>query len=122
VNSVAWAPEEFGPILACASSDGKVSVLTFKGISFYRHLVPLVPCSSPFNNIHFWQLDDGGMEYVPFEAHQNGATSVSWAPCTVPGSLVQTTGGASNANTLKRIATGGCDHHIKIWVWRLVIE
>ncbi|CAG8559012.1 2381_t:CDS:2, partial [Paraglomus brasilianum] len=92
VNSVAWAPEEFGPILACASSDGKVSVLTFK--------------------------DDGTMQYVPFEAHQIGATSVSWAPCTVPGSLVQTTGGASNANTLKRIATGGCDNHIKIWVWR----
>jgi protein transport protein SEC13 len=30
VNSVAWAPHELGAILACASSDGKVSVLTFK--------------------------------------------------------------------------------------------
>lgn len=29
VNSIAWAPHEFGSILACASSDGNVSVLTF---------------------------------------------------------------------------------------------
>jgi hypothetical protein len=31
VNSVSWAPHELGAILACASSDGKLSVLTFKG-------------------------------------------------------------------------------------------
>ena len=30
VNSVSWAPHELGAILACASSDGKISVLTFK--------------------------------------------------------------------------------------------
>ena len=32
VNSVSWAPHELGAILACASSDGKVSVLTFKSL------------------------------------------------------------------------------------------
>lgn len=31
VNSVAWAPHEHGLILACASSDGKASILTHKG-------------------------------------------------------------------------------------------
>ena len=31
VNSVAWAPHELGPLLACASSDGRVSILSFKG-------------------------------------------------------------------------------------------
>lgn len=30
VNSVSWAPHELGAILACASSDGRISVLTFK--------------------------------------------------------------------------------------------
>lgn len=30
VNSVSWAPHELGAILSCASSDGKISVLTFK--------------------------------------------------------------------------------------------
>ena len=36
VNSVSWAPHELGAIVACASSDGRLSVLTFKGapISF----------------------------------------------------------------------------------------
>ena len=29
VNSVQWAPQEFGLVLACASSDGSVSVLTY---------------------------------------------------------------------------------------------
>ena len=27
VNSISWAPHEYGLILACASSDGKVSFL-----------------------------------------------------------------------------------------------
>lgn len=31
VNSVAWAPHELGAMLACASSDGKISVLEYKG-------------------------------------------------------------------------------------------
>lgn len=33
VNSIAWAPYDLGPILACASSDGKISVLTFQSTS-----------------------------------------------------------------------------------------
>lgn len=28
VNAVAWAPYELGAVLACASSDGSVSILT----------------------------------------------------------------------------------------------
>jgi protein transport protein SEC13 len=31
VNSVSWAPHDFGLILACASSDGHVSVISFRG-------------------------------------------------------------------------------------------
>lgn len=34
VNSVAWAPHELGAILACASSDGKISILEYKGINY----------------------------------------------------------------------------------------
>lgn len=29
VNSVAWAPHEFGLILACGSSDGAISIVTY---------------------------------------------------------------------------------------------
>ena len=32
INSVSLAPHELGAILACASSDGKISVLTFKSM------------------------------------------------------------------------------------------
>jgi protein transport protein SEC13 len=31
VNSISWADEEVGPVLACGSSDGRVSVLRFNG-------------------------------------------------------------------------------------------
>jgi hypothetical protein len=37
VNSVSWAPHEMGAILACASSDGKLSVLTFKSERQYPY-------------------------------------------------------------------------------------
>ena len=30
VNSITWAPYDLGPMLACASSDGKISVLSFQ--------------------------------------------------------------------------------------------
>lgn len=33
VNSIAWAPYDLGPMLACASSDGKISVLSFQSRS-----------------------------------------------------------------------------------------
>ena len=41
VNSVSWAPHELGAILACASSDGKISVLTFKGVVLHHLATPL---------------------------------------------------------------------------------
>ncbi|RIB08599.1 WD40 repeat-like protein [Gigaspora rosea] len=92
VNSVSWAPHELGPILACASSDGKISVLTFK--------------------------DDGTWDARTFDAHTIGANSVSWAPATIPGALVQITGGSPNVNVTKRFASAGCDNSIKIWAYR----
>ena len=45
VNSVAWAPFELGPILACASSDSKISVVTFNSPS--RPLPPPLPAFAP---------------------------------------------------------------------------
>ena len=31
VNSISWSPHEYGLMLACASSDGRISVLEYKG-------------------------------------------------------------------------------------------
>lgn len=92
VNSVQWAPHEVGAVLACASSDGKVSVLEFK--------------------------DDGSWDTKVFQAHAIGCNAASWAPAASPGSIVQTTGSAPNAGGIRRFVTGGSDNLVKIWVWK----
>jgi protein transport protein SEC13 len=93
VNSIAWAPHEFGSILACASSDGNISVLTFN--------------------------DDGTWAVDMVSAHPIGCNAVSWAPATASGALLsgQTAGGADGgpAPKVKLFASAGCDNVIKIW-------
>jgi len=100
VNSVQWAPHEAGAVLACASSDAKVSVLEFK--------------------------DDGTWDTKLFPAHVIGCNAVSWAPATQPASLVQTTSSSASASTVtpatqqqhltqRRFVTGGSDNLVKIW-------
>lgn len=89
MNSVAWAPHEVGAILVCASSDGKVSVLEFK--------------------------DDGTWDTRIFAAHAIGCNAASWAPATVPGSLVSSN---VKGDSEKRFVTGGSDNLVKIWAYR----
>ncbi len=89
VNIVSWSPHEAGCLLACASSDGNVSVLEFK---------------------------DNGFEHNIFPAHGLGANSVSWAPATTPGSIVSSNPGPG-ASGNRRFVTGGCDNQLKIWVF-----
>jgi protein transport protein SEC13 len=58
VNSIAWAPYETGLILACASSDGSFSIITYQ--------------------------KDGSWEATKRDnAHAMGCTAISWAPYTV---------------------------------------
>lgn len=64
------------------------------------------------------KTDDGNWDARIFDAHGIGANSVSWAPATIPGALVQITGGAPNVNVTKRFASGGCDNNVKIWSYR----
>ena len=154
VNSVAWAPYEHGPILACASSDSKVSIVTFNSTSPFppsftsnpnplvrSHLLPsflreltLLPPSLPSHPVPFlpspslsssyFFLDDGSTESFVAIAHPMGATSVSWAPSVVPGSLTRPAapvpGGVSGSGPekQKKFVTGGCDSKVKIWGWR----
>ena len=88
VNAVAWAPHEHGLALACASSDGSVSVLTHR--------------------------PDGSWEAAKIpNAHSIGCTGVSWSPAPPPGSLVA--GGVANVTAVKRLVTSGCDNLAKIW-------
>ncbi|KAF9074582.1 WD40-repeat-containing domain protein [Rhodocollybia butyracea] len=100
VNSVSWAPHELGAMLACASSDGKISVLTFK--------------------------DDGSWVADIFNGHAIGCNAVSWAPAVLPGSLItspqqqQSIPGQQQMQpqSIKRFASAGCDNLVKIWGYR----
>jgi protein transport protein SEC13 len=96
VNSIAFAPPEYGLILACGSSDGRVSLLTCK-------------------EGQKWDMQI-------FQAHAMGVHAVSWAPITV----CETMGGGSSAPQgsdsdsvplLRRLATGGCDNLVRIWCY-----
>ncbi|KAF8346409.1 protein transporter SEC13 [Amanita rubescens] len=98
VNSVSWAPHELGAMLACASSDGKISVLTFK--------------------------NDGQWGADLFDGHAIGCNAVSWAPAILPGSLItpqqtqNAQGQPSQPPSVKRFASAGCDNLVKIWGYR----
>ncbi|KAG8907505.1 GTPase-activating protein S13 [Tulasnella sp. 403] len=110
VNAVSWAPHELGAIVSCASSDGKISVLTFQ--------------------------NDGQWNVALFDGHVGGCTAVSWAPATLPGSLInpsaspsmtatnsinaapQPPAPASQQPTVRRFVSAGCDNKVKIWVHR----
>lgn len=90
VNMVAWAPPELGCLLACASSDGHVSVLEFR---------------------------DNQWGHVMFPAHGMGVNAVSWSPTGVPGAIARKDGGANAGAPVRRFTTGGSDNSVKIWEW-----
>jgi protein transport protein SEC13 len=88
VNIVSWAPHESGCLLACASSDGQVSVLEFRDNSWTHQI---------------------------FHAHGMGVNAVSWAPAASPASLISTNPGPG---AQRRFVTGGSDNTVKIWEYR----
>jgi len=90
VNSVCWAPAEFGLILACASSDGTISILT---------------ATSEANSWEAKKIQS---------AHVVGCIAVSWCPSLVPGSIIDSTK-QPTTQLQKRLVSGGGDHFVKIW-------
>ena len=88
MNIVAWAPHEAGCLLACASSDGRVSILEFQ---------------------------EGNWSHVMYDAHVGGANAVSWAPAQAAGSLVSS---KPELAAQRRFVTGGSDCLVKIWDWK----
>lgn len=87
INSVSWAPYELGLLLACASSDGSLSVIEHK--------------------------TDGSWITEKVEAaHPIGCTAVSWSPAVAPGDLVSA---KSTSASVKKLVTAGCDNTAKIW-------
>lgn len=81
VNSISWAPHEMGLILACASSDGNVSILEYRDEWVHS----------------FFQNDS------------LGCNSVSWAPYSALGSILE------DGSSVRRLVTGSCDNTVRIW-------
>eukprot|EP00286_Rhodomonas_abbreviata_P021960 CAMPEP_0181309716 /NCGR_PEP_ID=MMETSP1101-20121128/12167_1 /TAXON_ID=46948 /ORGANISM="Rhodomonas abbreviata, Strain Caron Lab Isolate" /LENGTH=320 /DNA_ID=CAMNT_0023416229 /DNA_START=22 /DNA_END=984 /DNA_ORIENTATION=+ len=88
VNAISFAPHELGLKLACASADGAISILTWKGTG-----------------------DNAWEEKLLPNAHQIGCNAVSWAPAASPAS--STTPAPSPVQAA--LVTGGCDGVVKIW-------
>jgi protein transport protein SEC13 len=97
VNSVAWGPHEFGPVLACGSSDGFISILTLR--------------------------ENGQWDPVRFHAHQIGVNAVSWAPPAHHPPAGAGAGGSGAAAgpaggaVLRRLVSAGSDNLVKVWRW-----
>lgn len=104
VNSVQWAPREFGLMLACASADGSISILKRT------------------------TDDDWESRKMP-NAHNVGVNAISWAPPissvstiyrpthnnpNMPGSG-DSSSGLNKPALVKRFVSGGCDSLVKIW-------
>jgi len=89
---VSWAPHESGCLLACASSDGHVSVLEFR---------------------------DNNWTHQTFHAHGMGVNSISWAPAAFAGSLISSNPGPGQQ---RRFVTGGSDNLVKIWDYKYVLR
>merc|ERR1712212_680766 len=73
-------------ILACASSDGSVSILTYASQTWEAKKIS--------------------------NAHNIGCNAVSWAPAVLSGSA---DGSAKSGGLVQRLVTGGCDSYVKIW-------
>jgi protein transport protein SEC13 len=86
VNSISWAPNEYGLILAAASSDGTVS--------WHEH------------------VDGTQWNHNKFNAGPMGCNAVSWAPFKAPGTEE---GEGENKSYTLRLVTGTCDGVARIW-------
>jgi len=83
VNSLAWAPHQYGLHLACASSDGKVSVHSYSG--------------------GHWQCEI-------FDAGATGCNAIDWASfnhCGGEGTMRLVTGGCDNLVKIWKRGTDG---------------
>ncbi|KAJ8672980.1 hypothetical protein QAD02_004241 [Eretmocerus hayati] len=85
VNTVSWAPDDFGLILACGSADGSISFL--------------------INNGETWETKKIQ------NAHTIGCNAVSWCPAREPTFDPVT----QQKVQVKRLASAGCDNIVKIW-------
>jgi len=89
VNTISFGPIEYGLVLACGSSDGAISILSFQ---------------------------QDRWSYIKFAAHNIGVSSLSWGEAIDGQSIIS--GHVPGSPQPRRLASGGCDGLVKIWVCR----
>ena len=128
VNSVQWAPHDHGLVLACGSSDGAISVLTYSANNTWEsekinnahtigcNAVSWSPCLGSSvrrlvsggcdSLVKIWRQGEDGhwTEEAKLEAHSDWVRDTAWAPSL--GSARQT------------IASCGQDRRVVIWTQR----
>ena len=96
VNCIAWAPFEYGLILAAGTIDGRISVFNYN-------------------------KKDGAWTSSDFVGHFESVNGLSWAPA--PLQLSQQKGGQIDSKDLnqlsKRLASCGNDKLVKIWEFKV---
>lgn len=114
-------------MLACASSDGSVSILFWTG----NLNVMIQIRKNPQRFVFFQGMERGkrkklvqltrlveikiyfvNSRFVNDSLVQVGCNAVSWCPSLAPGSLVDPN---KQPQVPKRLVTGGCDNLVKIW-------
>lgn len=90
VNTVAWAPYEYGLMLACGSSDGSITIISATGDGRWT-TKKISDCHSP------------------------GVNAVSWAPAVLPQTSDDTGIQGIAGEPVKRFVSAGCDCLIRIW-------
>lgn len=90
VNGIAFCPHEYGLMVAAASSDGRVSVLTHQSDNSWA------------------------VEYI--QDNPLGVNAVSWAPHGAYYDESENAEGSAAAVEYPRLVTGGCDNRIRFWV------
>ena len=97
MNLICWSPHELGALLACASSDGCVSILSF-------------------NDSAANASGQGAWDTTVFQTHEIGCNAVTWGPSLLPGSLEKAqTPGQGQQEAVRRLATAGSDCLVKLW-------
>jgi len=123
VNSVQWAPREFGLILACASADGSISILRRGSHSDWVSRKILNAHQIGVNAIS-WALPISSVStiYRPQTNPSNNAASTGLNASQNTTSLTNSTTAAGDTATVlskpalvQRFVSGGCDSLIKIW-------
>ncbi|CAD5221213.1 unnamed protein product [Bursaphelenchus okinawaensis] len=85
INSVAWAPHNYGLIFACGSTDCTISIVT--------------------------NYDDIWKPAKIFNAHEQGVNAVSWAPAKGSRTVIN----VNEIIMPKRVVSGGNDKMVKVW-------